>query len=151
MARNVIYVEKDGQFEFFGSPSALCDKYGADELGFTAPYINNIFSKLRRVGKPLEFVSSTGYIIRKGEIIQKVIETKSDNHLGLKNRNYDVLIKRKCRENGINPEVLTPKEIAELKEEIDMDLRGEIYLDGVLTNPDIRSRSMEYEYNKQKH
>lgn len=84
MARNVIYVEKDGQFEFFGSPSALCDKYGADELGFTAPYINNIFSKLRRVGKPLEFVSSTGYIIRKGEIIQKVIESKSENHLGLK-------------------------------------------------------------------
>lgn len=84
MARNVIYIEKDGQFEFYGSPSALCDRYGADVLGFTAPYINNVFCRLRKSGKPLEFVSSTGFIVRKGEIIQKVIETKSDNHLGLK-------------------------------------------------------------------
>ena len=86
MARNVIYVEKDGRFEFFGSPSAVFEKYGAEEIGVTAPYINNIYCKLRKEGKPLEYISPTGYIFRKGEIILKPTESKSENHLGLKKK-----------------------------------------------------------------
>lgn len=84
MARNVIYCEKDGNFEFFGSPSALYEKYGTDEIGCSVQYLNNIYSKLRKDGKPLEFISPTGFIIRKGEIVLKVTETKSANHLGMK-------------------------------------------------------------------
>lgn len=86
MARNVLYVEKDGQFEFFGSPSAVFDKYGADEIGVSVQYLNNTYSKLRKDGKPLEFISPTGYIIRRGEIILKATESKSENHLGLKKK-----------------------------------------------------------------
>ena len=86
MARNVLYVEKDGRFEFFGSPSAIFDKYGADEIGVSVKYLNNTYSKLRKDGKPLEFISPTGYIIRRGEIILKPTESKSENHLGLKKK-----------------------------------------------------------------
>ena len=86
MARNVIYVEKDGRFEFFGSPSAVYDKYGTDEIGVSIQYLNNTYCKLRKDGKPLEFISPTGFIIRKGEIILKPTETKSENHLGLKKK-----------------------------------------------------------------
>lgn len=86
MARNVLYVEKDGRFEFFGSPSAFYDKYGTDEIGVTIQYFNNAFFKMRRDGKPLEFVTPTGFIIRKGEIILKPTESKSENHLGLKKK-----------------------------------------------------------------
>lgn len=84
MARNVIYVEKDGRFEFFGSPTAIIDRYGEKEVGVTAPYLNTVYYKLRKVGKPLEYVTSTGYIIRKGEIQQKPTESKSENHIGRK-------------------------------------------------------------------
>jgi len=84
MARNVIYVEKDGRFEFFGSPSAVFDKYGADEIGVSVQYLNNVYCKLRKDGKPLEYTTPTGYIIRRGEIILKTTSTKSNNHLGLK-------------------------------------------------------------------
>lgn len=86
MARNVIYCEKDGNFEFFGSPSALFEKYGTDEIGCSVQYLNNIYSKLRKDGKPLEFVSPNGFIIRKGEIILKPTESKAENHLGLKKK-----------------------------------------------------------------
>jgi hypothetical protein len=34
----------------------------------------------------LEFISPTGYIIRRGEIILKATESKSENHLGLKKK-----------------------------------------------------------------
>ncbi|MCQ2301425.1 MAG: hypothetical protein MJZ94_02210 [Bacteroidales bacterium] len=84
MARNVIYCEKDGEFEFFGSPSALFERYGAEEIGCSVQYLNNTYSKLRKEGKPLEYKSPTGFIIRKGEIVLKVTETKSANHLGKK-------------------------------------------------------------------
>ncbi len=84
MARNVIYLEKDGRFEFYGSPSAVYDRYGTDEIGVTIQYLNNVYCKLRKEGKPLEFVSPTGFIFRKGEIILKPTATKSGNHLGSK-------------------------------------------------------------------
>lgn len=84
MGRNVIYLEKDGKFEFYGSPSAIYERHRAEEIGVSVQYLNNIFCKLRKAGKPLEFISPNGYIFRRGEIILKQTESKSQNHLGLK-------------------------------------------------------------------
>lgn len=58
----------------------------------------------------------------------------------LKKRTMEDLIKKKCAEAGVDPDVLTPKEIEELKKEIKADLRGEFYLDSVLFNPEVFSR-----------
>lgn len=84
MGRNVIYCERNGTFEFYGSTTALSDVHPAEELGINNKSLNNVFGRLAREGKPLEYISKTGYIIRRGEIQQKVTESKSLNHLGLK-------------------------------------------------------------------
>ena len=82
MARNVIYLEwKDG-FEFYGSPASMYSKHTDEELGINIHSLNNAFCKLRKENKPLEYVTKTGYIIRKGEIILKETENKSKNYLG---------------------------------------------------------------------
>lgn len=85
MGRNVIYCEKDGAFEFYGSTTALSEVHPAEELGINNKSLNNVFGRLNKEGKPLEYISKTGYIIRRGEILQKETESKSLNHLGLKN------------------------------------------------------------------
>lgn len=77
MARNVIYLEWKTGFEFFGSPASMYDKHTDEELGINIHSLNNAFCKLRKENKPLEYVTKTGYIIRKGEIILKVTENKS--------------------------------------------------------------------------
>ena len=84
MARNVIYLEWKTGFEFFGSPASMYDKHTDEELGINIHSLNNVFCKLRKENKPLEYVTKTGYIIRKGEIILKETENKSKNYLGAK-------------------------------------------------------------------
>ena len=77
MARNVIYLEWKSGFEFYGSPSSMYDKHTDEELGIYIHSLNNVFCKLRKENKPLEYVTKTGYTIRKGEIILKETEGKS--------------------------------------------------------------------------
>lgn len=77
MARNVIYLEWKSGFEFYGSPSSMYDKHADEELGINIHSLNNVFYKLRKGNKSLEYVTKTGYTIRKGEIILKEIEGKS--------------------------------------------------------------------------
>ncbi len=50
------------------------------------------------------------------------------------------LIRKKCKEVGITPDILTPEELEELKEEIKAEQQGLFILDGVLFNPEIYTR-----------
>ena len=50
------------------------------------------------------------------------------------------LIKQKCAEYDITPDVLTPEELEQLKREIEAEQRGEYILDSVLYNPDVFCR-----------
>ena len=50
------------------------------------------------------------------------------------------LIKQKCAEYDITPDVLTPEELETLKKEIEAEQRGEIVLDSILNNRDIFTR-----------
>lgn len=50
------------------------------------------------------------------------------------------LIKQKCAEYDITPDVLTPEELEQLKREIEAEQRGEFILDGILNDPDIFTR-----------
>lgn len=51
------------------------------------------------------------------------------------------LIRKKCEEADVSPDVLTKEERAELIEEIKLEQKGQAILDGVLSNPEIRRRS----------
>lgn len=55
-------------------------------------------------------------------------------------KNIAKLIKQKCAEYDITPDVLTPEELEQLKREIEVEQRGEFILDGILNNPDIFTR-----------
>ena len=69
----------------------------------------------------------------------------------MKNKvNMEALIKKKCKDNGISPEILTPEELDELKDEIKAEQNGMCVLDGVLFNPDLYRREFEYQQNKKK-
>ena len=46
-------------------------------------------------------------------------------------------IKQRCEEAGINPDVLTPSEVEELKREIEAEESGKVILDGVLSRKEI--------------
>lgn len=50
------------------------------------------------------------------------------------------LIKQKCAEYEVDPAVLTPEELEELKREIEAEQRGELVLDSILNRPDVFSR-----------
>ena len=52
----------------------------------------------------------------------------------------DELIKQKCAEYDITPDVLTPEELEQLKKEIEAEQRGEYILDSVLDDPNVFSR-----------
>lgn len=52
------------------------------------------------------------------------------------------LIRKKCKEVGITPDILTPEELEELKKEIKAEQQGMFILDGVLFNPEIYVRYM---------
>ena len=69
LGRNVIYVEKDGKFEFFSSPAALESSHPSDELGISRGSLNNLFCKLSKENKPEECRTKNGYLIRRGEIV----------------------------------------------------------------------------------
>ena len=53
------------------------------------------------------------------------------------------IIKKKCKEAGVSPDVLTEEEKAELIDEIKAEQQGLFILDGVLFNPDLRFREIE--------
>jgi hypothetical protein len=50
------------------------------------------------------------------------------------------IIKQKCAEYDITPDVLTPEELETLKKEIEAEQRGEMILDSVLDDPNVFSR-----------
>ena len=52
----------------------------------------------------------------------------------------DELIKKKCAEYDITPDVLTPEELETLKQEIEAEQRGEMLLDSILDDPAVFSR-----------
>ena len=53
------------------------------------------------------------------------------------------IIRQKCDEYDITPDVLTPEEIEALKKEIEAEQRGEIICDSVLDDPEIHLRALE--------
>ena len=55
-------------------------------------------------------------------------------------KNIAKLIKQKCAEYDITPDVLTPEELEMLKEEIEAEQRGEFVLDGIPNDPEVFSR-----------
>ena len=60
------------------------------------------------------------------------------------------LIRKKCKENDIPPDILTEDELEELRKEIEMEQKGEFILDGVLFNPDIYIRKIQREIEEGK-
>lgn len=52
----------------------------------------------------------------------------------------DELIRKKCEEYDLTPDLLTPDELAELREEIEREQNGEELRDSVLDNPEFQSR-----------
>lgn len=66
-------VDKD--YEFFGSPASLYDKYSAERLGISQAALNNYFSK----HKPVDEDSTTTYSNNKCIIVKGSLYTKSDN------------------------------------------------------------------------
>lgn len=55
--------------------------------------------------------------------------------------NIDELIKQRCAEYDVNPDVLTPEELAQLIKEIEAKEKGEYILDSILDDPNVFSRS----------
>lgn len=52
------------------------------------------------------------------------------------------LIRQKCEEVGITPDILTESELSQLRKEIESEQNGGVVLDGVLSNPKILYRSL---------
>ena len=52
------------------------------------------------------------------------------------------LIRQKCEEVGITPDILTKSELSQLRKEIESEQNGGVVLDGVLSNPKILYRSL---------
>lgn len=52
----------------------------------------------------------------------------------------DELIRKKCEEYGVSPDVLTPEETEQLKAEIEAEQRGEMILDSILFDLNLLSR-----------
>lgn len=55
--------------------------------------------------------------------------------------NIDELIKKKCAEYEVNPDVLTLEEIKTLKKEIEAEQRDGFIMDSILDDPAVFSRS----------
>lgn len=66
------------------------------------------------------------------------------------NFRIDELAWKECAEQGISMHVLTSKELKQLKREIKMRLRGELFCDGVLFNIEIYCRGKNKRKNKRK-
>ncbi len=52
------------------------------------------------------------------------------------------LIRQKCEEVGIMPDILTESELSQLRKEIESEQNGGVIFDGVLSNPKILYRSL---------
>jgi len=50
------------------------------------------------------------------------------------------LIRKKCEEYDLTPDLLTPQELEALKEEIAEEQKGKVFEDSVLDNPEFQSR-----------
>lgn len=61
----------------------------------------------------------------------------------------DELIRKKCEEYDLTPDILTPEEIEALKKEIAMEQRGEKFLDSVLDNPELQTRRIQKEIEEE--
>ena len=53
------------------------------------------------------------------------------------------LIREKCEDYGIDPNILTEEEKAQLREEIEMEQNGKFVLDSILDSPEIKFRGEE--------
>ena len=56
--------------------------------------------------------------------------------------NMEELIKQKCAEYGITPDVLTPEELETLKKEIEAEQRDGFILDSILDDPNVFGRGL---------
>jgi hypothetical protein len=61
----------------------------------------------------------------------------------------DELIRKKCEEYDLTPDILTPEEIEALKKEIEMEQRGEKFLDSILDDPELQSRRIKKEIEEE--
>ena len=55
------------------------------------------------------------------------------------------LIKEKCEDACVSPDVLTDAELAKLRKEIEAEQQGYVVLDGVLSNQDLLFRESKPE------
>ena len=53
------------------------------------------------------------------------------------------LIREKCEDYGIDPNILTEDEMAQLRQEIEDEQNGKFVLDSILDSPDIKFRGDE--------
>jgi hypothetical protein len=53
------------------------------------------------------------------------------------------LIREKCEDYGIDPDILTAEEKTQLQQEIEDEQNGKVVVDSILDSPDIRFRGEE--------
>jgi hypothetical protein len=61
----------------------------------------------------------------------------------------DELIKKKCEEYDLTPDLLTPQELAELKEEIAEEQNGNQLRDSILDKPELQQRRIKKELEEE--
>lgn len=61
----------------------------------------------------------------------------------------DELIRKKCEEYDLTPDLLTPDELEDLRSEIEREQKGEQLLDSVLDNPELQSRRIKKEIEEE--
>lgn len=61
----------------------------------------------------------------------------------------DELIKKKCEEYDLTPDLLTPQELAELKEEIAEEQKGYQLRDSILDKPELQQRRIKKELEEE--
>jgi len=59
------------------------------------------------------------------------------------------LIRKKCEEYDLTPDMLTPQELDELRKEIQAEQQGKHLLDSVLDNPEFHSRRLQKEIEEE--
>jgi predicted component of type VI protein secretion system len=59
------------------------------------------------------------------------------------------LIRKKCEEYDLTPDLLTPDELEDLRSEIEREQKGEQLLDSVLDNPELQSRRIKKEIEEE--
>ena len=59
------------------------------------------------------------------------------------------LIRKKCAEYDLTPDLLTPQELEALKQEIEEEQKGNISDDSILDNPEFQSRRIQREIEEE--